>query len=109
MIDMWNPTSFLLRQFRVGAYGDAEGLFPTVLSWCAILAYLVALGAGLAGLAVSYRDPRAWLVIALILFFTAIHALTFGLTRFRLPLMPFLIIFAARAITLRLRGQVLSK
>jgi 4-amino-4-deoxy-L-arabinose transferase-like glycosyltransferase len=109
MIDMWNPTSFLLRQFRVGAYGDAEGPFQTVFSWCAILAYLMALGAGLAGLAVSYRDPRAWIVIALILFFTAIHALTFGLTRFRLPLMPFLIIFAARAITLRLRGQVLSK
>ncbi len=100
IVDMWNPTSFLLRQFRVGAYGETNAAVQAVLSWCAVLGFLFVMGAGLVGLIASHRDPQAWLVIALVLFFTAIHASTFGLTRFRLPLMPFVILFAGRAIAL---------
>ena len=61
------------------------------------------MGAGLVGLIASHRNPHAWLVIALLLFFTAIHTLTFGLTRFRLPLMPFVILFASHAIVLGIK------
>ena len=100
IVDMWNPTSFLLRQLRVGAYGETSAGVQAVLSWCAVLGFLFVMGAGLVGLIASRRDPHAWLVIALLLFFTAIHAMTFGLTRFRLPLMPFVILFAGRAIAL---------
>ncbi len=100
IVDMWNPTSFLLRQFRVGAYGATNATAEALLGWSAVLGFLVTMGAGLVGLFASRRDPHAWLVIALLLFFTAIHAVTFGLTRFRLPLMPFVILFAGQAMAL---------
>ena len=44
------------------------------------------------------RDSNALLVLLLVYYYTAIHAVTFGLTRFRLPVMPFLMVLAGYAV-----------
>lgn len=98
MIDMWNPTSFLLRHFRFGAYGQVDHRTEALASWCAVVSYLLAMLLGIVGWFCWWRDRRAWLVLLLILFFCGIHAMAFGLTRFRLPLMPFVILLAAHAV-----------
>jgi len=97
-IDLWNPTSFLLRHFQIGAYGPTNRIAEWVVSWAAVLAYLAIAPLAVAGFVLARRDPRVWLVASLVLYTAAIHAVTFGLTRFRLPLMPFAILLAAHAI-----------
>lgn len=100
VIDMWNPTSFLTRHLELEAYGQLGGGWRKFLEWSSYLSYLTVLGLGLLGLVRNLRDPRAQLVLFLALALTLFSALAFGLTRFRLPLMPLLLIFA---------GQVLAK
>ena len=63
-----------------------------LLGWCCFL------DGDLIGWFLWWRDPRAWLILLLVLLLCAIHAVTFGLTRFRLPLMPFMILLAAHAV-----------
>jgi len=98
LIDLWNPTSFLLRHFRLGAYGDVSPVVEVAISWTAVLSYLAVLLLGALGLVTSRRDPYAWLVLGLLVMVTALHAVVFGLTRYRLPMMPFVMIFAAQGI-----------
>ena len=98
MIDMWNPTSFLLRSFRFQAYGPVNPDAELLICWAAVLSYLAAMVLGLIGWFCWWRDRRAWLVFLLVFFFCAIHAVAFGLTRFRLPLMPFIILLAAHTL-----------
>jgi 4-amino-4-deoxy-L-arabinose transferase-like glycosyltransferase len=100
LVDLWNPTSFLLRHFRIGAYPGASPGVEAAVSWAAILSYLGVAGFGIAGAFLLRGDPRIRLVLLLILFVTALHGATFGLTRFRLPVMPFAMLMAAHAIVL---------
>jgi len=97
-VDLWNPTSFLLRHFRLGAYGDVPPVVEAVISWSAIVSYMAVVVLGALGLVTSRRNPAAWLVLGLVLTVTVLHAVVFGLTRYRLPVMPFMIIFAAQGL-----------
>ena len=94
-IDMWNPTSFLLRHFQFGLYGTVSPPVQLACSGTAVLGYLLVMGFGLWGWVCRRREAWAWLILILVFYFTAIHLVAFGLTRFRLPLMPFIIILAA--------------
>jgi 4-amino-4-deoxy-L-arabinose transferase-like glycosyltransferase len=96
--DLWNPTSFLLRHFVLGAYGDVSDALRGTVSWAAILAYLGVMAFAVVGAVGARRDPRTWLVLLLLLFVTGIGAVAFGLTRFRLPLVPLLSVLAAHGI-----------
>lgn len=100
LVDMWNPTSFLIRHFRLGAYGPVDPIVEFVITWAAVITYALVMLLGLIGWYFWRRDGRAWLVLLLVLFFCAVHAVAFGLTRFRLPLMPFIILAAAHAVCL---------
>lgn len=108
MVDMWNPTSFMIRHFRLRAYGEVHPVVENAATIAAAVSYLLVLPLGIVGLALALRDSRIWLVVLLIGFFTGIAALAFGLTRFRLPLMPFFLIGAAHLLQLvraRRRGR----
>jgi hypothetical protein len=98
MIDMWNPTSFMIRHLQLEAYGEVSPVVKTSVTLLAMVSYGVALPIGLIGLALAWRDPRIWLVATLVAFFIAISMLAFGLTRFRIPLMPFFLLGASHAI-----------
>src|SRR5262245_16287671 len=86
LVDMWNPTSFLVRHLHVGAYGRVPVALASLIAWAAMLAYLAAAALALAGAWLERRSPLTWLVALLVLFYSGITALSFGLTRFRLPL-----------------------
>jgi 4-amino-4-deoxy-L-arabinose transferase-like glycosyltransferase len=94
LVDMWNPTSFLIRHFRFGAYGALPPLLEATVSAAAIGAYLVVMGLAGVGCWRARARPEAWLVLLLALFLSAVSALSFGLTRFRLPLMPLFMVLA---------------
>ena len=98
LIDMWNPTSFLIRHFRIGAYGAVPWALQASVTAAAVLGYLLVMGLACAGFWLGRRRPEAWLVLLLVAFFSGLSALAFGLTRFRLPLMPLLIVVAAPAV-----------
>ena len=98
LVDLWNPTSFLVRHLQVGAYGPVSPLATFLLSWAAMLAYLAAVALALAGAWLERRNPFTALVALLVLFTSAISAVSFGLTRFRLPLEPLLLLLAGAAL-----------
>lgn len=98
LIDLWNPTSFLMRHFVVGAYGPVSPALRQLASAAAVLSYLLVMALAAAGLWLARRHPAAWLVLAMAALTSAISAVAFGLTRFRLPLLPLLAIFAAHAV-----------
>lgn len=90
--------------------GIAQGLYapPSSIAWALVAAILLAypvtmlLAAG--GIWMTSREisRTEWLVWTIAIFICAIHTLVFGHSRYRLPLMPFLLIYAAAAI----RAQV---
>jgi 4-amino-4-deoxy-L-arabinose transferase-like glycosyltransferase len=98
LVDMWNPTSFLLRHFELEAYGPVSQPVRVAISAVAVLGYVVVCALAAAGLRISGADRRVWLILALVAYFSAVSALAFGLTRFRLPLMPLLMLLAAQPL-----------
>lgn len=93
--DMWNPTSFLLRHFRMHAYGRVPPLIEALVCSAAVASYLLVMGLAAVGCVLLRRRRETWLVLSFVAFFSAISAVSFGLTRFRLPLMPLLMLMAA--------------
>ncbi len=100
VVDVWNPTSFLLRHFSLNAYGEVSGAVRAGLSWAAVIGYLLLMAFAAIGGVGARRDPRVWLVLLLALFTTGVSAVAFGLTRFRLPLMPLFSVLAAHGVVL---------
>ena len=109
IVDVWNPTSFVMRHLFKGGHGEIPKLLEVALSWWCALSYLALLACALPALWLRRRDDFAMLAMLVFFYYTAIHAITFGLTRFRLPVMPFFMILAAVGIVTwierrRLRG-----
>ena len=102
-VDMWNPTSFVIRHFEMGAYGNAPEWLRVGVTAAAALAYLALAFFGAFGLVAARADRRAWLVALLLVYFSAISLLAFGLTRFRFPLMALVALLAANELA-RQRG-----
>lgn len=96
LFDMWNPTSFLIRHLQIGLYRAPPGLVQGLVLLAAG-SYLLLVCLAAAGMWIARRCPQAWLVLLLTAYFSALSAVSFGLTRFRLPLMPLLAILAAPA------------
>jgi hypothetical protein len=91
-VDTWNPTSFVMRHLAKKGYGEIAPALATALSWSCALAYLVVMALALPAMVLRWRDAHVALVIAIVAYYTLIHMVTFGLTRFRLPLMPLLMV-----------------
>ena len=93
--DLVSPTSFLVRHVRTGRYGDrafdavspgaaALATAASALPWMAT-AILAALGLA----AVRAGAPRR-VTLALLTALLIVHGLTFGMSRFRMPVVPLL-------------------
>jgi len=100
-IDFWG----LERELIAGA---TRGYFGSIWSWVLIgfsgsiiAAYVAVLFLGIYGAVVIGTNDRAgsWLLLAVVAFICAMHTVTFGHSRYHLPLMPFLSIFAAQSLT----------
>ena len=106
LIDLWNPTSFLVRHLELGAYGALPFAWLLGLRFGAFASYLALMALAIHGLILTWRNPRVWLIAGLTAYLTAICVLAFGLTRFRLPLLPFYCLLAGHAaVALRERFQ----
>jgi len=97
LFDMWNPSSFLVRHLQIGAYASTPPALGMLLVLAAAGAYLLLVPFSVAGAWLARRRPETWLVLLMLGFFSGISALSFGVTRFRLPLVPLLAILAAPA------------
>lgn len=95
--DLVNPTSFLVRHIRRGLYGD----WPPPLAHGAVTV-IALFNMALMALAVWgwTRHGGAWwqLTVMMVLYTLAVHVVTFGMSRFRLPLMPVLVVGAVMAV-----------
>jgi 4-amino-4-deoxy-L-arabinose transferase-like glycosyltransferase len=104
LLDLVNPTSFLVRHARWGLYGTMSLGSVFVLTLLVVVSYTAVVLMAAAGLIAfpnqnlpSPSGLARQLVVALILYTLALHAITFGMSRFRLPLLPFLFPFAVLA------------
>jgi 4-amino-4-deoxy-L-arabinose transferase-like glycosyltransferase len=94
--DLLNPSSFVIRHARLDRYPHrfstlqlAAFTLVTAGAWMAVAVL------GLLGLILLPPWPGRGLMVALLLYHLGLHALTFGMTRFRLPMVPFLILAGA--------------
>lgn len=98
--DLLNPTSFLIRHVRLQKYPHVFSLWQAqMVTVLAALPWMVVAALGLAGLILLPAGPGCRLVALLLLYQLALHAATFGLSRFRLPMVPWLIAMAAPFLT----------
>lgn len=96
--DMWNPTSFILRHIRLGAYGQVPAGVERVLVWYVAAAHVMLVALALVGAAWRINRCETWLILIIVLYYTAIHTVTFAITRFRVPLLPLLALLAGGGI-----------
>ncbi|MCH7614792.1 MAG: hypothetical protein IH978_03495, partial [Nitrospinae bacterium] len=96
----WGPERSILGGFRVGYYHPPQW-FAVFASVVIILAYALVMVMACLGVFLSAPDDRRihWLFLLIIFFVSGIHTLVFGHSRYHLPLIPFLILYAASAIT----------
>lgn len=96
--DFWSPNSMLLRYIpkgrKVPIYRQ-DVLYPFLLHAAFFIAFM---GVSILGFLSMERNPLKKLFLLLLCYLTLVHLLFFGMSRFRFPLLPFLIIFAASAL-----------
>lgn len=100
VVDLWNPTSFVMRHLQRDGYGELSPALALTLSWACVLSYLLVWVLAIPSLWRLCRTPLGAMALLLIYYYTAIHAATFGLTRFRLPVMPILMVLAGATLAL---------
>ncbi|MFQ5768531.1 MAG: hypothetical protein ACE5ID_11200, partial [Acidobacteriota bacterium] len=96
LADLLSPSSFLIRHIRLGKYPYPFSPWQVKgLTLAAALTWMGVAGLGLLGLFLS-RSSGALILLRLLLGYELLlHSLTFGMTRFRLPMVSFLILAAA--------------
>ncbi|MFQ5718329.1 MAG: ArnT family glycosyltransferase [Acidobacteriota bacterium] len=100
LADLLNPSSFVLRHAVLGHYPHAFGATALrILTLVVVLPYVAVVVLGVLGLGLGPARPGQQLILLLLAYHLAVHAVTFGMTRFRLPLMPFLMAAAGLLLT----------
>lgn len=95
---LWNPSSHVIRHLRLGLYGEPGRKTALVLTLPIILSYCAVIFLSLAGLFFSKNDFLKKIFLILLGFFSLLFCFCAGMSRHRLPLMPFLILYAAYAL-----------
>lgn len=96
----WGLERSVLGGFRVGYYHPPQW-FEILASLVITLAYVLVMVMACLGVFLAAPDNQRihWLFLLIIFFVSGIHALVFGHSRYHLPLIPFLILYAASALT----------
>ncbi len=92
------PDSYLLYKARRGAYGEIGPATNAVLGALAIGGYVIVFVIGVLGFASAPAGGGRWLAGAVIGAAMLVHVLANADTRFRLPWMPILIVYASHAL-----------
>ena len=100
MEGFWEAPHTLLRFLMnnvVGFWFVGRVWTTTLLNFVLHLPLLIA---GASGMRRSWREGRdgAWILLAIIVYFNLFYALTLGMARYAVPVMPFVMILAAKAL-----------
>ena len=95
LADLVNPTSFLVRHIRRGIYGN----WPPAVADAVVIAVaainILLMGLGAAGWINGPPSSLRTIVLLFTLYTIAVHVVMFAMSRFRLPLEPFLAVGTA--------------
>jgi 4-amino-4-deoxy-L-arabinose transferase-like glycosyltransferase len=119
MPKFWEADSLALIHIKRGAYGAVPAPAAAGAALLVLAPYVVALAFFVAGLAALRRDPAPLLLLGILVFTNLIHVATHGFARYRLPVMPVVVLIAAsgfvawrtgalRTLTLRRRQAAAS-
>jgi hypothetical protein len=98
MTNLWAPNAFLIRHIYSGYYGAPQEISPFMrigLSAATILSISFVLILAVFGFAGAKVDFFFLSVLCYLVLTVAMISLTVSLSRYRVPVMPFLMIFAA--------------
>lgn len=90
-----SPHSFLTRHLRWERWSGMPQWMDEVIIALGAISSLIALLVGALGMVARVRGGTAWTITAVIAYHAAAVALTAGLSRYRVPLEPLLMIYAA--------------
>ncbi len=110
MTNLWAPNSFLLRHIYSGHYGDPYSISPWVrigLSTVTILCIGTVLILAAFGMMGAKFEFFEWSIVCCLVCTIGMISLTVSLSRYRVPLMPFLMIFAAYFLTKKDCGEAI--
>jgi 4-amino-4-deoxy-L-arabinose transferase-like glycosyltransferase len=100
LADFWGLERELIAAFRARLYDPPVWLVLLATVGVVVAYPLVALSAAIGVWRAAPADRRAhWLMLAVIGFVMAVHTIVFGHSRYHLPLVPFLAIYAAATWT----------
>jgi hypothetical protein len=102
----WEADSLALIHIKRGAYGEVSPAAAR-LAWVVIaVPFLAALGAFLWALASLRPDRRNVFLLVLLCGYNGLHLVTHGFARYRLPVLPVALLFAAWTLSSALRGAL---
>jgi 4-amino-4-deoxy-L-arabinose transferase-like glycosyltransferase len=93
----WEADSLALIHIKRGAYGAVAPATAVAAAVVVLAPYLVVLAGFVAGVALLPLDRRRVLLVGFLLAYNALHVVTHGFARYRLPVMPVVFVFAAAA------------
>ena len=96
-----NPHSFITRHIRWGNWQGIPRFVDELIIIVNVLWSLVVLWFGSAGLVIYGRQARSVLISGILIYHVAAIAILAGLTRYRVPLEPLLMLYAAQLIVHR--------
>lgn len=91
----WEADSLALVHIKRGAYGAVEVRHARAAWLVVVLPYLAAVGLFLAGLIGLPLDRDRLLLVGFLVFYNALHVITHGFARYRMPIVPVVLMVAA--------------
>jgi hypothetical protein len=103
MPNFWEADSLALIHVKRGAYGEVSPAAACVAAVVVLAPYLLLLPLFALGLAMAVlaRDRRLALLVLFLVYYNALHVITHGFARYRLPVMPLVFLLAGWAWTER--------
>jgi len=97
MAILWHPASFVIRHFVLGFYGERDERWVGVVTWSVYLSYLLVMVTGMVGF-LCCKDDNKLLFLMLVGYWSLVHSISLSMNRYRLPLMPFIMLYSGCAI-----------
>lgn len=107
MPSFWEADSLALIHIKRGAYGAVQPAVAVAAAVVVLAPYLALLAGFVAGVALLPLDRTRGLLLAFLVCYNALHVMTHGFARYRLPVMPVVFVFAAAGFV-AWRGRALS-
>jgi 4-amino-4-deoxy-L-arabinose transferase-like glycosyltransferase len=106
MPNFWEADSLALIHIKRGAYGDVGPATAVAAAVLVLAPYLAVLAAFVVGATLTPLDRTRGLLLGFLVCYNALHVITHGFARYRLPVMPVVFLFAAAGYVAWRRGAL---